>query len=91
MEVILFLSKSKERTLIIYQWVEVDGGGGEGGGRECRLYYDPISGSSIRLSNILMIPDPPLLALNWRSIFFIVPLPYSVGNDRPPFCFTLKT
>ena len=89
MEVILFLSKSKERTLIIYQWVEVEGGGG--GGRECRLYYDPIPGSSIRLSNILMIPDPPLLALNWPSIFFIVPLPYSVGNDRPPFCFTLKT
>ena len=64
---------------------------GGGGGRECGLYYDPISGSSIRLSNILMIPDPPLLALNWRTIFFIVPLPYSVGNDRPPFCFTLKT
>ena len=76
MEVILFLSKSKERTLIIYQWVEMGGGGGEGMGgggreRECRLYYNPIPGSSIRLSNILMIPDPPLLALNWRSIFYL--------------------
>ena len=40
MEVILFLSKSKERTLIIYQWVEVDGGGG-GKGMSVVLQSNP--------------------------------------------------
>ena len=49
------------------------GGGGGGGGRACRVLFNPIPRTAKRLSNILMIPDPPLLALNWRSIFFYSP------------------